>query len=215
MLPAMKLQTLSVNVARPQVLAEVEGQQVISAIAKQPVVLAEVQVGLTNIEGDGQADLSVHGGPDKAVYAYPADNWPWWRDEHAFVAKPASFGENLTVSGADETAVNIGDRFRWGAALLEVSQPRMPCFKMQLHAKRMDVAALLTVSGRCGWYLRVIEPGAAAIDAPMERVSEGEGANVRDTFLAAFNRRVSEDTRRQLAAQPALARAWKRALLRE
>jgi len=209
----MKLQMLSVNVARPHVLTVVDGQEVISAIAKKPVALAKVQVGLTNIEGDGQADLSVHGGPDKALYAYPADNWAWWREQHQFEAGPAAFGENLTVSGADETAVHIGDRFCWGSTLLEISQPRMPCFKMQLHARRMDIAALLTISGRCGWYLRVIEPGEAQADAPLERVSEGEGASVRDTFLAAFNRRLPEETRRRMAAHPALARAWKRALL--
>ena len=215
LLAAMKLQTLSVNVARPHVLAVLDGEEVISAIAKKPVSLSEVQVGLTNIEGDGQADLSVHGGPDKAVYAYPADNWAWWREQHQFEAGPAAFGENLTVLGADETVMHIGDRFRWGSALMEISQPRMPCFKMQLHARRMDIAALLTISGRCGWYLRVIEPGAAPVDAPLGRVSAREGVSVRETFLATFNRRLPEETRRQMAAHPELASAWKGALLRE
>jgi MOSC domain-containing protein YiiM len=209
----MKLETLSVNVARPHVLAVVEGEEVISAIAKKPVMLAEVEVGATNIEGDGQADLSVHGGPDKAVYAYPSDNWFWWREAHQFEAGPASFGENLTLAGANETQIHIGDRFRWGETLLEVSQPRMPCYKMQIHAQRMDIAQLLTVSGRCGWYLRVIEPGRAAVKAPMERISEGTGASVRETFLAAFDRRVPKEKRAEIAAHPALARAWKMALI--
>ncbi len=213
----MKLETLSVNVARPHVLAVIEGKEVISAIAKKPVTLTEVEVGATNVGGDGQADLSVHGGPDKAIYAYPSDNWAWWREAHQFEASPASFGENLTLAGANETQIRIGDRFRWGDTLLEVSQPRMPCYKLQIHAQRMDIAQLLTVSGRCGWYFRVIEPGRAAVAAPLERISEGtdesRGASVRETFLAAFDRRVPKETRAELAAHPALARAWKLALI--
>lgn len=210
----MKLEILSVNVARPHVLAVVDGVEVISAIAKTPVSQAEIGIGATNLDGDGQADLSVHGGPDKAVYAYPADNWPWWREAAAFEAGPASFGENLTLSGCDETAVRIGDRFRWGSGLLEISQPRQPCFKLQILAQRADIAARLTTSGRCGWYFRVIEPGRAAINAPMERVAEGEGPSVREIFLPAFDRRVPQSVREAMARHPALSGAWKRTLLR-
>lgn len=210
----MNLDVLSVNVARPRVLAVIDGEEVISAIDKKPVMLPQIAVGKTNLEGDGQADLSVHGGPDKAVYAYPADNWTWWRGDPAFEAYPGAFGENLTLSGADETGVRIGDRFRWGSALMEISQPRQPCFKLQILARRMDIAQLLTLSGRCGWYLRVLEPGVAPVGAPLTRVAEGEGVSVRETFLAAFNRRVPQETREAIAAHPALARAWKRALLR-
>src|SRR5277367_2346190 len=117
----MELRLLSVNVGLPRIIGSLHGEPVLSGIVKHPVTTRTVFVGATDIVGDSQADLSVHGGVDKAVYAYPADHWPWWEREHALPCAPATFGENLTLQGADETVVRIGDRFRWGDALLEVS----------------------------------------------------------------------------------------------
>src|SRR5262245_16335871 len=131
----MKLALLSVNVSQPKVLARVGEEVVMSAIGKAPVATQDIRVLKETLEGDRVADPTVHGGADKAVYAYPADNWPWWQNEHALACRPGAFGENLTLSGADETGVRIGDRFSWGDALLEVSQPRQPCFKFQLHTR--------------------------------------------------------------------------------
>jgi len=130
----MELRLLSVNVGMPRIIGEMQGEPVLSAFGKYPVTTDMVVVETTNIEGDTQADLRVHGGNDKAVYCYPADNWPWWEREKSFSCRPASFGENLTVEGADETMVAIGDRFRWGDALLEISEPRAPCFKFVMLA---------------------------------------------------------------------------------
>ena len=112
----MELRLLSVCVGRPKVIGHINGEPVISGIAKTSLAQEIVFVGATNIEGDSQADLTVHGGLDKAVYAYPADNWRWWETEHTLPCAPNTFGENLTLEGADETQVSIGDRFRWGDA---------------------------------------------------------------------------------------------------
>jgi|HubBroStandDraft_2_1064218.scaffolds.fasta_scaffold18222_2 MOSC domain-containing protein YiiM len=210
----MELRLLSVNVAKPKPLATIHGEVVLSGIAKEPVTGERVFVGHTNIEGDGQADLSVHGGPDKAVYAYPADNWAWWESEHKLKCAPGTFGENLTLAGADESVVRIGDRFRWGDALLEVSEPRAPCFKFAIHAREPHAPAWLTQAGRCGWYLRVIEEGAAPTrDAVLMRVETEETApTVRESFLARFDPAVSREARLRVLAMPRLAPSWRESL---
>ncbi len=208
------LRVISVNVALPRVLGVENGEPVLSAIAKQPVLAAWIEVGRTNLAGDLQGDLENHGGPEKAVYGYPADHWTWWEKEQHFPCAPGAFGENLTLIGADETAVHIGDRFSWGEALLEVAQPRMPCFKFLLHSGRADAGMLMTVSGRCGWYFRVLATGAApTVGAWLTRVEEGGGPSVRETFAAAFGRRVTDTRRREIAANSSLSDAWRKRLL--
>jgi len=209
----MNLRILSVNIARPRIIGMWNGEAVLSGIAKTPVAANTLFVGRTNIEGDGQADLSVHGGPDKAVYAYPSAHWPWWENEKHLACGPATFGENLTLEGADENDVVIGDRFRWGDAILEVSQPRAPCYKLAVHTARPDAPQLMTLSARCGWYLRVIAEGTApARDAAMERIVQSDGPSVRDAFRALFDPRISTDVRRRVRDTPALAEAWRRGL---
>lgn len=208
----MRLRLLSVNVGRPQAIGQYEGGPVLSGIAKKPLAEPEVFVGATNIDGDGQADLSVHGGMDKAVYCYPADHWPWWQREQDFPCRPAAFGENLTVEGADESTVAIGDRFRWGKVLLEVSQPRAPCFKFALYAKRSDAPALMTLSGRCGWYFRVLREGPAPTTGTLFQEHESGGPSVREAFFAALDRRTPADIRNRVAAAPALAASWRAAV---
>jgi len=209
----MNLRILSVNIARPRIIGTWNGEAVLSGIAKAPVAADTLFVGRTNIDGDGQADLSVHGGPDKAVYAYPSAHWPWWENEKHLACRPATFGENLTLEGADENDVAIGDRFRWGDAVLEISQPRAPCYKLAVHTARRDAPQLMTLSARCGWYLRVIAEGTApARDAAMERIVQSDGPSVRDAFKALFDPRISTDVRRRVRDTPALAEAWRRGL---
>jgi len=208
----MKLKLLSVSVGLPKPIAvTAQGEVVLSGIAKPRVTNETVFVGRENIEGDGQADLRVHGGRDKAVYAYPSEHWMWWQKAHGLVCSANTFGENLTVEGADERDIRIGDRFRWGEALLEVSQPRAPCFKLGLHT-REDIPARLTQSGRCGWYLRVVEVGFAAVNGALVREVESEGPTVREAFVAALHPREPQDLRDRVRTTPALAEAWKRAI---
>jgi len=207
---------LSVNIGLPRVIGMQNGEAVSSGIAKQPVNLPRVSVGPVGIQGDGQADLRVHGGPDKAVYAYPSEHWPWWESEHALSCKPATFGENLTLSGGDERVVAIGDRFRWGQSILEVSQPRAPCYKFAMHVARQDAPLIMTKSARCGFYLRVLEAGEApAQDAVLERLATSGGPSVHDAFTAALHPRVDRDLRLRVHDAPQLAAAWRTAVARQ
>ena len=208
------LRLLSVNVATPSRLGEQNGETVTSAIAKNPVATPTIRVGFTNLEGDAQANLEKHGGPDKAVYAYPADNWDWWEKEKNFPCRPGAFGENLTLAGADETAVHIGDRFAWGDAVLEIAQPRAPCSKFQLYSGRADASALMTLSGRCGWYYRVVAAGRAPVTGGTLVPLPGNGGpTVREAYVAAFDARFDPVRRRALAGWPSLSEAWRKRLL--
>lgn len=211
----MELRLLSVNVGTPREIGIYQGAPVVSGIVKSPVQVSNIFVGATNIEGDGQADLSVHGGVDKAVYCYPADHWPWWQREKALACKPAAFGENLTIEGADETAVAIGDRFLWGEVLLEVSQPRAPCFKFAMLSQRPDAPAIMTSSGRSGWYFRVIREGTApVIGSALRQEGYAHGPSVREAFQAALDPHVDPACLARVAEAPALAWAWRKAVLR-
>ena len=204
----MRLRILSVNVGRPKTIAMMNGEPVRSGIGKRPVGRDRLFVDKLNIAGDGQADLTVHGGFDKAVYAYPASHWPWWETEHQFPCLPGTFGENLTLESGDETEVCIGDRFRWGDVEMEVAQPRAPCFKFAIHTQRGDAPQLMTLAGRCGFYLRVTQEGFAPIEnAWLERIHASGAANVREAFFAVLGRAPNEILRHVLAA-PGLAESW-------
>jgi len=205
------MRLLATSVGRPRVVGSVDGQPVLSGILKHLVTDETIFVASTNIAGDEQADLTVHGGLDKAVYLYPADHWPWWERELGIACKPNSFGENLTVEGADEDSVCIGDRFAWGDAILEVSQPRGPCYKLGL-ALREDAPMRMVMSARCGWYCRVLQEGTAPTSGAITRMSTNVGPTTRDAFVAAYHPRVPRALREAVHAAPALAEAWKYAV---
>ncbi|HEY1838311.1 MAG TPA: MOSC domain-containing protein [Rhizomicrobium sp.] len=210
----MQLRLLRVCVGRPQIIAHVGAQPVFSAIAKHPVT-GNVFVGKANIDGDAQADLTVHGGFDKAIYAYPADNWPWWESQQMLPCSPNTFGENLTLEGADESQISIGDRFVWGDAELEVSQPRGPCYKLAIHTRRANTPAIMTVSARSGWYLRVTREGEAPPHGTLIRIHASGAPNVRDAFMAAYHPHVPESDRVRVLEVPELAENWRMAVARK
>src|SRR3954466_3547944 len=187
------MRVLSVNVGLPREV-EWRNEPVTTAIHKLPVS-EPVQVRRLNLEGDAQADLSVHGGPDKAVYVYPSEHLPLWAAELNQEMGPASFGENVSTAGVREQDVWIGDRWFWGDAVLEVAQPRSPCFKLAMHRGRGDIGRLLRRSGRCGWYLRVLQPGSVAVQGPIriERTSDAATATVAAVNDALWSRDVDAD----------------------
>ena len=149
---------LSVNVGQPREL-QLEGRVVLTSIFKSPVQ-GRLKVQKHNIEGDRQADLRVHGGPNKAVYAYASESYSHWRQE-----LPDSdlvfgaFGENLTLSGLTEEDAQIGDRYQVGSSVLEVTQPRMPCFKLNLRFNRGDMVKRFWRNGHSGIYFAIYEEG--------------------------------------------------------
>jgi len=211
---ALSLRVLSVNVSKPKIIGERSGEEILSAIHKLPVAARTIEVGSINIAGDAQANMEKHGGPDKAVYAYPLEHWSWWEKEHRFAAGPGAFGENLTLEGADETAVHIGDRFSWGEAELEISQPRVPCHKLQFFSGRDEVAPLMTMTGRSGWYFRVLKTGIASVNEPVVRTFQAnDGATVRDAHRAAFDRRFDDHRRAEITDLAALSGAWRKRIL--
>ena len=151
----MKL--VSVNVGVPREV-QWKGRAVSSAIFKEPVA-GRVMLRSLNLEGDRQADLSVHGGPDKAVYAYPAEHYAFWQNELKRELPFGMFGENLTTEGLLAHAVQIGDRFRIGSAELIVTQPRLPCYKLGMKFEADDMVKRFLASGRTGFYFSVAREG--------------------------------------------------------
>lgn len=153
----VRLDSLLVGPVRP-----LGARGVASAIDKQPVDAA-LRLGRDGFEQDAQADTRRHGGPDKAVHHYPFEHYLCWRRELGHVPlleRPGAFGENLSTTGMDEQSVALGDVFRLGSALLQVSQGRQPCWKLNLRFEVEDMALRVQKSGRTGWYYRVIEAGA-------------------------------------------------------
>ena len=138
-----------------------------SGIAKS-IVDRPVAIGPMGIVGDEQADLVHHGGVEKAIHHYPADHYRWWSGElgnHPLLARPGAFGENISTLGLVEDEVCIGDRYRLGTALVEVSQGRQPCWKLGHRFDRKQVPATVVKTRRSGWYYRVIEAGELVIAA--------------------------------------------------
>jgi MOSC domain-containing protein YiiM len=205
------IQLLQVHVGTPAPLGGRRGEVVISGIRKKPVQDAVLAVSHTNIAGDGQADLNNHGGPDKAVYCYSADNLPFWQESIGYEGDGvhAAFGQNLTVSGVDETMVCIGDTWRWGDVVLQVSQPRWPCFKLNMHSGVTKLSNALIHSGRSGWYLRVLETGDAPASGIIELIERDPlGLTVREAFEVRGNPKMDPDRYREIMAHPKLAQAW-------
>ena len=176
---------VSVNVAEPAPLVTRHGPTT-SAIGKRPVA-GRVMVRRLNLDGDRQADLSVHGGPDKAVYCYAAEHYGPWAAELERAALPwGTFGENLTTRGLLETEVRLGDVLRAGSALLEVSQPRSPCFKLAAVIGVRGFERAFLHSGRTGWYARVLEEGDVGPGDAIERVTRGDGPTVWEAVRQAY-----------------------------
>lgn len=185
-----------------------------TGIFKTPVEGA-VRVGMLNIDGDGQADLSVHGGRDKAIYVYPAEHYVTWADELGCPAlEPSQFGENLTVTELAESTVTIGDRYRLGTVTAEVAQPRLPCFKLGIRMGDDSFPQRFLDSGRLGFYLRVENEGIVAAGDAFELVSRPDhGITVHELWQTVFRQRVSgQQAARVLQHLPHLDAGWRRRL---
>jgi MOSC domain-containing protein YiiM len=163
----------SVNVGLPRTV-EWHGRTVTTGIFKEAVA-GPVQLDLLNFDGDRQADLTVHGGPDKAVYAYDTAHYAVWQEQLTRSDwSPGLFGENLTTSGLLEPAVRIGDLFRIGTAVLRAVQPRFPCYKVNIRFDDPGMVRHFTQVGRPGIYFRVIEAGAVQVGDPIELIEAAD-----------------------------------------
>jgi MOSC domain-containing protein YiiM len=210
----MKL--ISINVALPRMVS-IHGKEIETGIFKIPVS-GPIAVSKLNLQGDGQADLSVHGGPDKAVYLYSWDNILHWkktlqRDDLG----PGSFGENLTVEGLGENEVAIGDEFAIGTARFVVTQPRLPCFKLALALETPSIGKPFLESGRTGFYLRVLQEGTMQAGDPIYPLPSRESVRVTIAeFVELY--RIKRATREQInriLGLAALPEDWKNRLTRK
>ena len=178
------MKIMAVNVSQP-IEFEFKGRTMRSSIFKKPVN-GPVALGKTNLAGDGQANLKVHGGAHKAVYAYSHDHYAWWsetlgRNDLSF----GQFGENLTISGLDEDEIAIGDRLLVGTAMTAVTGPRIPCAMLGIKFKDKMMLRKFTEAARPGFYLRVIETGVVEAGDRVEKIQAGEGGlSVREIFNA-------------------------------
>lgn len=202
------MQLLSVNISQPKTITH-NSREVSTGIFKQPVT-GPVFVGHLNIEGDGQADLKNHGGEQRAVYAYPIESYRHWerelgRDEFAF----GQFGENLTVSDMPDTRICIGDRFRIGGTLLEVTQPRLPCYKMAISIEVEGFEKRMLKSGHLGFYLRVLEEGELAAGDAIECVfEEPHRVSISDLIHLLYVDRRNQELASKAASIAALPEEW-------
>lgn len=196
-------------------VAAFRGENEPSAINKRPVE-GPIRVHRLGLEGDAQADLAVHGGPDKALHHYPYDHYPWWREmigDHPLLGEPGAFGENISTTGLTEDDVCIGDRWRMGSSLVEVSQGRQPCWKLDHRFGGARVNAACVKSRRAGWYYRVIEEGSVAAGDFMELVDRPFADwSVRRVFglLIAGDHKSNRPALEAMAQVTALAAPWMR-----
>ena len=187
----------------------------LSAIEKRPMDGVST-IRSFGIEGDMVGDPSVHGGEHMAVHHYPTDHYPgWdaWLGGHDLLEGPAAFGENLMSVGLTETGVSIGDRFRLGTALLEVSQPRQPCWKIEHRFERKGMVARMVAQGNCGWYYRVLEEGDARAGDTLECVERPHEAWTVGRVFAAQLRNQKTTTHedwQEMADLPPLAPNWRK-----
>jgi MOSC domain-containing protein YiiM len=205
----------SVCVGEPVTILH-EGTEVFTGIFKYPVE-GRVQVTATGIVGDGQADLTVHGGRDKAVYVYASAHYPVWAKELGREAlEPAQFGENLIVSGIAEDNVRVGDRFAFGSVVAVVAQPRLPCSKLGIRMGDATFPKRFTEAGRPGIYLRVEQQGETGVGDAFELLEAAEhGIRVSDLWQVVFGRKTASSPKvamRCLEVMPYLDAGWRRRL---
>ncbi len=193
---------VSVNVGRPAQISVRRGRALYSAIVKQPVA-GRVRAEGVNLIGDQQADLRVHGGPDKAVYAYASEDTAWWAAELGRELPHGMFGENLTTEGVDVTGAVIGERWRVGSVELEVAQPRLPCSKLGIRFGDLRMVRRFGEASRPGAYLRIVREGELGAGDEIELLSRpGHGitvAFVSDAIL------LDESLRARAGSAPELA----------
>jgi len=207
------MKVVSVNVGLPREVLW-KGMTVQTAIFKAPIA-GVVAVRQMNLAGDQQADLSVHGGSEKAVYGYPAEHYEYWRGQLPDISFSwGAFGENLTTEGLWEDTLFIGDLFRVGSAVLRVTQPRMPCYKLQLRFDRDDMIKRFLVSGRSGFYFSVIEPGDVGAGSKVEVLyRDPQSVTVADIMSLYLGQRRDPKLLQRAMNVSSLPENWKTQLL--
>jgi MOSC domain-containing protein YiiM len=203
---SMTIQTVSVGAPR---LVGWKNREVLTSIFKTPVA-GPVMVRRNNLEGDRQSDLAVHGGEYKAVYAYAAHDYAWWRKALGHELEPANFGENLTILGLSGSEIHVGDVFRAGAAELEATEPRLPCYKLGIRFGDARMVKAFADARRWGVYFRVVTEGELSAGDPFERIhTDAAAIPVSDVARVFLFDRGDAATIERLAEHERLDPAWR------
>ncbi len=208
-------EVVSVNVGVPREIDTPRGP-VLTAIFKTPTD-RRLRVEPHNLEGDRQADLSVHGGENKAIYCYPVEHYPVWSDELGRTdLEHGQFGENLTTRGLLEREVGVGDVFLIGTAVLQITQPRAPCFKLGIRMGDARFVKTFLRSGRPGFYFRIVEPGELGMDDEVKRIERGAtGITVHELWELSYGGGTDLDRMRLALEIPTLGDEWRRPLFKK
>jgi MOSC domain-containing protein YiiM len=203
------MKIVSLNVGRPRLVMR-NDEPVSTAIFKEPVT-GRVVLRTLNLDGDRQADLTVHGGPEKAVYIYPSEHYAFWKQELPDMDLPwGMFGENFTSEGILETETHIGDRFRIGAAELMVTQPRMPCYKLGIRFGRTDIIRRFLASERTGFYFSVLQEGEVGAGDEIQLIEKNtSGVRVVDVTRLYGSEKDNVDLMQRAIATEALPESWR------
>jgi len=203
------MKIISVNVGLPRLVLR-NGEPVSTGIFKEPVA-GRVRMRTLNLDGDRQSDLSVHGGPQKAVYIYPSEHYDFWKRELPNTELPwGIFGENLTTTGLFETEINIGDKFRVGTAEVMVTQPRIPCYKLGIRFNRVDIIKRFLLSERSGFYLSVLNEGEVGAGDEFQLLEKNDsGVRVVDVTRLYSSERNNVALMQRAIATEALPESWK------
>ena len=209
------MKIISVNVGLPRLVLR-NGEPVSTGIFKEPVA-GRVMMRTLNLDGDRQSDLSVHGGPEKAVYVYPSEHYDFWKQELPDMDLPwGMFGENLTTTGLLETEINIGDKFRVGTAEVMVTQPRMPCYKLGIRFGRVDIIKRFLISARSGFYLSVLKEGEVGAGDEFQLLEKNTSAvRVVDVTRLYSSDKENVDLMRRAIATEALPESWRGYFLKQ
>lgn len=203
------MKIISLNVGLPRLVLR-NDEPVSTGIFKEPVA-GRVMMRKLNLDGDRQADLSVHGGPEKAVYVYPSEHYDFWKRELPEMNLPwGMFGENLTTTGLFETETHVGDKFRVGAAEVMVTQPRIPCYKLGIRFGRVDIIKRFLISERSGFYVSVLKEGEVAAGDEFEVLEKNAlGVTVVDVTRLYSTDRENVDLLRRAIATEELPESWR------
>jgi len=203
------MQVISVNVGQPKKV--LWNDQIVETGIYKEAVEGRVAVRRLNIDGDRQADLTVHGGLDKAIYAYPTEHYTFWREQFPEMDLPwGMFGENLSIEGLLEDTVHIGDHFQVGSAKLMVTQPRLPCFKLGIKFGREDILKRFLASGMTGFYFAVLEEGEVAAGDTISLLHQDEHlVQVADIVRLYREDKYNLDLIRRVVAVEALPEEWR------
>ncbi|ANB58289.1 MOSC domain protein [Anoxybacillus sp. B7M1] len=204
---------VSINIGMPQTVT-IDGKPLTTGIYKQPVN-GFVTVTKTHCIGDGQADLIHHGGPDKAICAYASEHFSFWEQVYHRSFTPGAFGENLTLFGLTENQVCIGDVYEVGTAVIQVSQPRQPCFKLAKRHGLKDLPLKVQETGYTGFYFRVLQEGSIQKGDPLTLIDRSPLAlSIHDVNTIYYIDKANVAAMKTIVAEPALSEDWRQSFIK-